>query len=129
VATPDLILEPLQFHKRLIHEPKTRTRNAPRRIAFHSPVKNPDPMVTGKKSGSVTSLLCRAYGAPTAGPRHAGQVGQAESRPLISQPFRAGLTFSGRPSGPRCSARIYPLRFGHTYGWSGLPWKPGRLTG
>jgi hypothetical protein len=38
---------------------------------------------------------CRADGAPTAG--RGGQIMLG----MPTQPFRAGLTFSGRPSGPR----------------------------
>jgi hypothetical protein len=39
-------------------------------------------------------VWCRAYGAPTAGRGRQIILG------IEPQPFRAGLTFGGRPSGP-----------------------------
>jgi hypothetical protein len=39
-------------------------------------------------------VQCRAYGAPTAG------RGRRNHDRLLTQPFRSGLRFGGRPSGP-----------------------------
>ena len=48
---------------------------------------------------------------PRRAPRHAGALGIMMGIP--TQPFRAGLTFSGRPSGPRwdLGKGLKPVRF------------------